>query len=378
MRIEKDFYTVVKTSQIPREDVWVRLAQQSRGSFFLSWSWLHSWIAMHVRMPIVLSVYTPCAQLVGCCIFNTATRYRFGLPVRQLRLHQTGLADQDIICLEYNDVLCMPGHENQVRHAVAKYLFQDSALAFDEVVLSGVTRDVAKSWHEAVHFQASLYVVSEAGSAYVDLRALNRGHDPKEAYLATLGKSTRANIRRSFRLYEDIGAVRLEVAHDSTQAWQMLEMAQPLHKQRWGRAALEYPGYAAFHRHLIEHGFAEGVVDVLCVRCGEKPIGWLYNFIYEGRVYYYFGAFDFDPKQPKLKPGLVTHTLAIAYYVQKGMHVYDFMAGDLRYKRNLGTPGPDILTIALQKSTPTIALERCCRKVKRKLQSLRILERYLF
>jgi CelD/BcsL family acetyltransferase involved in cellulose biosynthesis len=165
-----------------------------------------------------------------------------------------------------------------------------------------------------------------------------------------------------------MGTLRLHVAQDASEAWHMLQAAQPLHKQRWGKAALEYECYHTFHKELIHSSFATGCLDVLRVDCGDTPIGWLYNFIYDNRVYYYFGAFDFDSENAKLKPGLVTHTLAIEHYAKKGLGVYDFMAGNLRYKFNLGQVGSPIRTVALQNPAPIIRVEHAARAVKRLLR----------
>ena len=47
-------------------------------------------------------------------------------------------------------------------------------------------------------------------------------------------------------------------------------------------------------------------------------------------------AYSEDPRE---KPGLVCHTLAIDHYARLGMRVYDLLGGDDRYKKTLAGGG---------------------------------------
>jgi CelD/BcsL family acetyltransferase involved in cellulose biosynthesis len=71
------------------------------------------------------------------------------------------------------------------------------------------------------------------------------------------------------------------------------------------------------------------------VSCAGVTIGILYNFAYMGRVSAYQSGFVYRDADRAAKPGLTCHHAAINYALEKAMDIYDFLAGDDRYKRSL-------------------------------------------
>ena len=69
----------------------------------------------------------------------------------------------------------------------------------------------------------------------------------------------------------------------------------------------------------------------------------------------------------RLKPGLVTHTLCIEDHLNGTANVYDFMAGDNRYKTSLGEPGPTIVSFVAEKAHPLLQVENCLRHLKHRM-----------
>ena len=70
------------------------------------------------------------------------------------------------------------------------------------------------------------------------------------------------------------------------------------------------------------------------VSTNTQVIGILYNFIHKNKVYFYQSGFQYSDDN-RLKPGLVTHFLAINLCLEQGLSEYDFLAGDSRYKASL-------------------------------------------
>ena len=97
-------------------------------------------------------------------------------------------------------------------------------------------------------------------------------------------------------------------------------------------------------------------------------IGYLYNLIYRRQVYSYQSGFLFED-DPKLKPGLVSHCLCIEMHEREGNAVYDFMAGENRYKSNLGSPGPDMHYVVLRRPTAANRLEAGLRSLRDRIRS---------
>ena len=60
---------------------------------------------------------------------------------------------------------------------------------------------------------------------------------------------------------------------------------------------------------------------------GDRVAGYLYNFVHRGWVAAYQSGFDFGDDADRLRPGLVSHALAIEHYRRAGVRVYDFLGG---------------------------------------------------
>ncbi|WP_207540670.1 GNAT family N-acetyltransferase [Sabulicella rubraurantiaca] len=162
------------------------------------------------------------------------------------------------------------------------------------------------------------------------------GGDP----LSLVSANTRQQIRRSLRAYGKRGAVRLEEAASLDEAETWLSRLAELHTASWNRrgkpGAFAAPSFLRFHRSLLGRGFLRGETELLRLSAGPDEVGYLYNFRHKGRVLAYQSGFMDADLAPQEKPGLLAHALAIQQAASRGDREYDFLAGDQRYKRNLG------------------------------------------
>lgn len=344
---------------------WRALAAQADRPFFLSWPWIATALATPGPVPWLVAIDdgdTPVA--LGLLWPMTEVRHRV-LRVRQLRLNETGPTPQAAVPGEYQTLLARRGHEAEAWRALLRALHAPGAPAWDELVVTNALEALettVRALHPRVHRRA------ESGSGFVDLTRLRAaGATTLDAYLATLGKNTRAQIQRSLRLYGQRGPVRLERAATAADAaWAFDELAAR-HTEKWrarGRPGLaDFPVLSDFHHRLIATECATGGVELLRLWAGDTPFAWLYNLIDEGRVLFNAGGFVAETDK-HLKPGLVAHALAIVAHLQAGRDTYDFLAGDDRYKTNLGQAGPRFVSFAVQRATPGLRLESALRAVK--------------
>jgi len=202
----------------------------------------------------------------------------------------------------------------------------------------------------------------------VELAAVRAGGRP---YLDGLSANTRQQLRRAMRGYEARGPLRLTVAATAAEALAWFERLATLHQATWtGRGregAFAYPFFARFHRALIERHHAAGLVELAKVTAGEGEVGYLYNFLWRGRVLSYQSGFAYEA-DARLKPGLVSHALCIERHLAAGAAAYDFLAGDARYKTSLGRPGPRSAYLILQRPRLKFAVERGLARAKRFLR----------
>ena len=123
------------------------------------------------------------------------------------------------------------------------------------------------------------------------------------------------------------------------------------------------PFFERFHRALITDLFAAEQVQLLRICAGGRPIGYLYNLVQGGRVHNYQSGFAYGP-DARLKPGLVSHALAVEHNLARGASCYDFMAGDSRYKRSLATGTDHLVWLVVQRSRLKFRLEHALRAMR--------------
>lgn len=352
------------------ERQWRELEACSDGSFFTSWSWIGSWIESHaadVQGPLRLLTAEQGGRIVAMAIVGQH-RPRF-LRRSPLRLHESGSAADSARFIEYNDILVHRAAPPDTRAQVYGVLNHIAG----GIRISGATA-VA---HEALsHSGLLVQIERQRICPWVPLD----GFVPDlETYLATLGRNTRQQIRRSMRLMEASGPLTIARAGSGTEARQWFDELKRLHVTRWrarnGTAgAFTWAGFEPFALSLIAMG-ATGGVDVLRITAGSTVVGVLLNFVHRGHVYAYQNGFAYGDDS-RLKPGLVSHALAVAHYRQQGCTAYHFMAGEGRYKTSLGLATEELVWLRVRDNSPASRIENAlCALKERSISLLRGLRR---
>jgi CelD/BcsL family acetyltransferase involved in cellulose biosynthesis len=196
-------------------------------------------------------------------------------------------------------------------------------------------------WHASVEWRVS---------PYVDFEGLRRDGT---TYLAALSRNTREQLRRAVRHFERKGPLRIELPDSLETSLKAFVELQQLHAVYWNRrgkaGGFATPHRQSFHRRFISEGYANGRAQVLRVLCGDQLIGVLYNLAANGHVAFYQSGFKYDD-DPRSRPGLVSHFLAIQHYFEAGMREYDFLPsgpGEGRYKSSLANASRRLGTLTL-------------------------------
>lgn len=178
---------------------------------------------------------------------------------------------------------------------------------------------------------------------FVDLARVRQGGDP----LAHLSANARGQVRRSLRRFAELGEVVLARAANETEALVWLDALIALHQRSWqarGRpGAFADPFMRRFHHALVVRALPYGEVDLLRLSAGDTVLGYLYNLRRDGHVCAYQSGFDPAAADSHRKPGLVAHLLAIGRAAGEGARLYDFLAGEDRYKRTLATGSRELV-----------------------------------
>jgi CelD/BcsL family acetyltransferase involved in cellulose biosynthesis len=303
---------------------WRDLERRAAGSFFQSWTWVGCLAAERFPDPVLVEA-TEAGRTVALALFNRVRRW-VGPAI--LHLGESGTDELDCPYVEQNGVLTEAGREDEL----AVLCLRAVASRYD-LALSGLGEPVLA----AVRSVAGLVRVTRSqASPFVDLAALRT---TGRAYLADRSANTRQQIRRSDRLYERLGPIDIERADTVESAHAMLDEMAALHQAAWrarGRpGSFARPFFCRFHRELIAAAIPRGEVALLKVFSNEIVIGILYNFVHRGRMLAYQSGFVYREIEPQDKPGLTCHHRAIRFAFDQGLDIYDFLAGEDRYKLSL-------------------------------------------
>lgn len=342
---------------------WQALEARSDASYFTSWGWIGTWLALlphAVEARLVRCVAGGDTVGLGVVVERALRRHGF-VGSRALFLHSTGDPALDEITVEYNGFLC-DRHWPQAAGAMTRYLVEEQR-GWDEIYLNGLTE--ARAYVAA----AGAKLLCRRRTRPVHFIDLARIRAAGGDYLGAVGTSTRYNIRRSLKEYAKLGPIALDAAQNAQQALAYLEELKRWHQAYWNGkhqpGSFANPFFERFHRHLIESRFASGEIQLLRVRAGEPVIGYLYNFVYRDRVYNYQSGFDYGVCERYNRPGLVSHHAAIEHNLRQGRQAYDLLAGDSQYKRSLGIEAAELHWVVLQRPHWQFRVEHGLRNVKR-------------
>jgi CelD/BcsL family acetyltransferase involved in cellulose biosynthesis len=307
-------------------DQWRALEHRSDASFFLSWTWIGCLAAERFPNPVLVEAVED-GRTVALALFNRV--HRWGLPV--LYLHESGDPELDCPYIEHNGILTETG-----RAAELTPLCLTAVARRYRLVLSGIDGICLN----AIRSVAAFYRLHRAQPAHFADLARLRGSDAN--YLASRSPNTRQQIRRSERYFAalaDGGPVTVTEADSVPEGLAMLDALAALHQATWvsrGKpGAFARPFFRRFHRALIEAGLPSGLIALQKVTAGDIIIGYLYNFRFRNQMLAYQSGLQYRDEVSAARPGLLAHTAAIGEAVPQNIDIYDFLAGDDRYKRSL-------------------------------------------
>jgi CelD/BcsL family acetyltransferase involved in cellulose biosynthesis len=346
---------------------WNRLAERAVPSYFTSWGWVEAFLqGFPPESKCNFVRIWKDGVVVGLTILGAARETRGGIiRSRAWHLLESGIDPYDELTVEHNGLLV----DEQCAEEASRVFLEDclsSRHAWDELYLSGVR---CGSPLEIVAREQSptcpLLTVKDRPYYWVDLDELRQSG---RAYLSTLGSGTRSQIKRAMKFYAaEFGPLVVQEPESVDEALkvfdELVEVHTPYWQSRGHSGAFTAPSARAFHERLIRQRFETEEIQLLRISAGPVLLGVVYNFLLCGRVYSYQTGFSYSEENKK-KPGLVCHTLAIEYNLERGFHSYDFLAGDHRYKLQLASHDGTMRWLKFQRPRLKFRVEGLLRTVR--------------
>jgi len=340
------------------ERTWKRLEAVSKPVYFLTWGWIENWLdCLPADQLPQLAIVTENGLPISAFFVVRRRLLRYNvLPSRGLFINTVGDARFDELCIEHN---AMVGRDLAVEDLIG--LLPPN---WDELFLPAMRADALGGLADRdLRARSAGYQVrvdEKKRVHHVDLAKVRAKGD----YISLLGSSTRSQIRRARK---KSGTLELDVATTLAEAMVIYDEMCAFHGRYW-RSRGQFgvfadPWFDRFHRTLIEKRFAHGEIQLLRLRSDGDSVGCLYNFVAHGHVAFYQSGLNHIPERD-LKPGYQSHVAAIEHSARAGHAIYDFLAGDARYKQNLGTDATDMVWARVQKKLARFALEDRVRRLR--------------
>jgi hypothetical protein len=352
------------------EKHWRALLRECPHHYFLSWGWMSTWLKSLPPQHGVRLIVGFLDDMPVLAFFAGLSSQKWGKLFRSrvISLNTTGIPLFDKIYLEYNTVLLRPG----LAIDAAGLLHALDGFAWDEFYLPGLSAQFVEQFNDLVNDNDRLFSVEEQKSAasFIDLEQVRQaGMD----YLRFLSPNKRSQIRRSIKEYEKDGKIEIRAAQSPQEALEFLDKLAALHQKEWQergiQGAFSNDYFFQFHRDLVSGRFPHGEIQVLSVSTPNTVLGYLYNFIYNNRVYFYQSGLNYLPGNV-YRPGLVSHYYAILYNAEAGKSVYDFMAGEADYKTSMATGTEDVYWVRVFRSRWVFFAWRCFVALKNQLKRI--------
>lgn len=352
---------IVRPAQLERLAAeWSELLAASRSDcLFLTPEWLLAWWR-HLRdgrRPALYAVRGEGGRLAALAPF-AAVRSPHLLPPQRLAFPGTATVGAD-----YLDVVVRTGDEEALE-ALADQLDRDRPLLeLERVPREGSAAARLADLLERRGWQRLERVTDVC--PWIDLEGVSW-----DGYVAGLGSSHRANLRRRLRKLHERFEVRLERVATEAALDRALDALLDLHERRWsgrgGSDALGGPAVVGFHREIARAALGRGWLRLYVLHLDGRPAAALYGFLRGDRFLFYQSGFD--PDFADLSVGLVIMGLAIREAIAEGAREYDLLHGDEPYKFLWAGRSRELARIELY--PPTLAAE-LRRRVRAPLRAAR-------
>ena len=292
-----------------------------------NYAWLINWLKVSSVQPHLAILYDT-NTAIGYCFFSLKRNRILALSWNSAYLNQTGCSDVDQIWVENNGLFCASEHQE-----VFFYLIKNTLLdkyAVDEFIISLASQALDK-YNENHYFSMES---KELHLSYTkDLCNINSIED----VLKRLSKNSRAQLRRALRqTISKYGAIKVVTHNQLDKTLTDFQAMAELHKKKWGDSehgsGFNNTKFVSFHKAMLD---TPNKAILLKIEAENKTLGHAYFITEDKTAYFYCSGIDNDVGLEKFKVGYILHLYCMLYFAQNGYAIYDFLAGDYRYKKSL-------------------------------------------
>jgi len=305
---------------------WIELLKDTNNdNMFLTWEWMYTWwIYFCNGRELYLITVRLDGKLIGIApLVARARNLKRGELFRSLEFIGSGDVGSD-----YLSLLLRKGHEQKATDAITDCLVrQNLILDFSRFDQNSLTMNaLIEKLHS--HGWKSTRTTSTV-SPYINLESYNW-----DTFIASRGRSHRANVRKRLKTLNDEFRVTFEKVNSDERRSKSLQQLIAWHLTRWqgkgGSTALHSKALLQFHEEFSRLALERGWLRLFMLWLDARPAVSMYCFSYGNK--YLFYQMGFDQSLLNYSVGLVGTALAIQAALTEHATEYDFLHGDEPYK----------------------------------------------
>jgi CelD/BcsL family acetyltransferase involved in cellulose biosynthesis len=148
-----------------------------------------------------------------------------------------------------------------------------------------------------------------------------------------------------------LGDLALEYADSQEKVQDWMNELAILHTARWHSLNGPSAGFSSklfrnFYLGLAQTLHQQGHLSLVRCRAGETVLGYLFNVCFASKILFLMSGINYSVGS-NLKPGYLTHLLAIEHALSKNLDSYDFLIGEANYKRSLSNQESNFISLRL-------------------------------
>ncbi|MBI5930986.1 MAG: GNAT family N-acetyltransferase [Chloroflexi bacterium] len=343
MKIES--FTTAEVFEKLRAEWSELLTHVSHNRIFLTWEWQSTWwSAYHPGDLWVLAVRNDAGQLVGLAPWFIEQRAKTGRTVRSV-----GCVD----VTDYLETIVHQDYESLVFEMLATYVDEHQS-CYDFIDLCNIPEGspVLKFFPQLLQERGlSVEIKPQEVCPVIELPST------WDAYLETLDKKQRHEIRRKLRRSEESPVAWYAVGpeHDlaaETDIFLRLMARASEDKTQF----LENPQNVAFFKQVTPLLMARGWLQIAFLTVEGRHAAAYMNFLYSNEVQIYNSGLDIEAAQG-LSAGIVLLSYLIQFAIEHGYKRFDFLRGNEEYKYRMGAVDTHVFMLMASYASHVISVE---------------------
>jgi CelD/BcsL family acetyltransferase involved in cellulose biosynthesis len=318
---------------------WNNLLKRSDANLiFLTWEWQSTWWRAYEAGALwVLTVHDEHNRLVAIAPWFIQTK-----PDGERVVRTIGCVD----VTDYMDIIVDHDHVDAVQRSLAQYAW-DNRDQFDRMNLCNVSEHSRTFATFPQHLSSAGF---DAEPVLQEVCPVIHLPDSFEAYLESLDKKQRHEIRRKLRRAEneaELNWYTVDSTHDFEQQvevfFRLMASSQPSKAEFLADARNE-----RFFRSILRVAYECGWLRMTFLEVDGQPAACYCDFVYQDSVLVYNSGLD-----PNYVPHLSTGIVLLAYNIRRaiedGLKLYDFLRGNESYKYRMGAQDTRVYMLLARK-----------------------------